>query len=162
MKKKHKLFGLLMLACASFLFLAACSKADSKDSSKSSSSSTSQSSSSTSSSSSSSGSSASKASTVTDKKGTFSGLNSNKVSGTVTVSKNKVSLSNFKTDEGPDLKIYLTKDGNVKSGKVLKKIDLKAESQSFDVPSGVDVSQYNSVVIWCDKAHVGFGEAKLA
>lgn len=94
--------------------------------------------------------------------GNFSGMNDKMVSGNITVSNNKIMLTNFKTDEGPDLHIYLAKDGDVKNGIIDAKIDLKAGSQIFDIPAGTDLSKYNTALIYCDKAHVTFGEAKLS
>lgn len=92
--------------------------------------------------------------------GMFKGDNQKMVSGRATVNDMMLTLSNFKTDEGPDLHVYLTKDGDIKTGKSIAKIDFKKMEQSFSL-SGVDTKMYNTVVIYCDKAHVKFGEAKL-
>ncbi|TGA98918.1 hypothetical protein E4665_06215 [Sporolactobacillus shoreae] len=92
--------------------------------------------------------------------GSFKGTNQKMVSGTATVTNTMLTLSNFKTDEGPDLHVYLTKDGDLSTGKQIAKIDLKKMEQSFSL-SGIDPTIYNMVVIYCNKAHVTFGEAKL-
>ncbi|GBG97306.1 DM13 domain-containing protein [Lactococcus termiticola] len=142
--KKKSLLTSIAVAAAAVLVLAGCSaKSDNKTASSSSSSAKTEMMSSTSMS------------------GTFAGMNGKNVSGNVTVENGEIKLSNFKTDEGPDLHVYLAKDGDVKSGAVDAKIDLKAENQTIKIPEGVDASKYNSVLIYCDKAHVTFGEAKL-
>ncbi|MBC1210223.1 DM13 domain-containing protein [Listeria booriae] len=92
--------------------------------------------------------------------GTFAGVGTHKVSGTATVEGSTLKLANFKTDEGPDLHVYLTKDGDINTGMEIDAIDLKDAEQSFDLKN-LDTSAYNSVVIYCQKAHEAFGKAML-
>lgn len=92
--------------------------------------------------------------------GNFAGAGQHNVSGTATIDGDDLKLMNFKTDEGPDLHVYLTKDGDIKSGKEISKIDLKAAEQNFSL-AGVDTADYNTVVIYCEKAHEVFGQASL-
>ncbi|GGL47880.1 hypothetical protein GCM10007968_10020 [Sporolactobacillus putidus] len=92
--------------------------------------------------------------------GNFRGKNGKMVSGMVKISDGKLMLSSFKTDEGPDLYVYFTKDGDVATGKSIAKIDLKNPEQTFSL-NGVNPKDYNTVVIYCNKAHVKFGEANL-
>ncbi|MBC1489422.1 DM13 domain-containing protein [Listeria sp. FSL L7-1485] len=92
--------------------------------------------------------------------GMFSGAGSHKVSGDVTMTDNKLMFTNFVTDEGPDLHVYLTKDGDIESGKELAKIDLKAKEQTFSLDN-INSADYNTVVIYCQKAHETFGQAML-
>jgi ABC-type oligopeptide transport system substrate-binding subunit len=96
--------------------------------------------------------------------GTFSGLNDKHVGGAVKVAGGQVTLSDFSSDPGPDLHIYLTNgtdENSVTAGKALGKIALDMPAQTFSA-AGVDVSQYNTVVIHCDKAKAVFGAAALA
>lgn len=95
-----------------------------------------------------------------DLMGTLTGAGSHKVSGNVTIKDNKLMLSDFVTDEGPDLHVYLVKGNNVADGVEVSKVDLKAKTQSFDV-SDKDLSKYDHVLIYCEKAHEEFGEATL-
>ncbi|MED1203496.1 DM13 domain-containing protein [Heyndrickxia acidicola] len=95
-----------------------------------------------------------------DVSGQFKGDNQKNVSGTATVTNTTLKLSNFKTSEGPDLHVYLTKDGDATTGKSISKIDLKNPEQTFSL-NGVNPKEYNTVIIYCNKAHVVFGEAKL-
>ncbi|WP_246369410.1 DM13 domain-containing protein [Listeria rustica] len=92
--------------------------------------------------------------------GNFAGVGQHKVSGTATIDGDDLKLMNFKTDEGPDLHVYLTKDGDIKTGKEISKIDLKAAEQNFSL-AGVETGDYNTVVIYCEKAHEAFGQAPL-
>lgn len=92
--------------------------------------------------------------------GNFAGAGKHKVSGMATIDGSDLKLINFKTDEGPDLHVYLTKDGDVKTGKEISKIDLKATEQSFSL-AGVDAANYDTVTIYCEKAHEVFGQAPL-
>ena len=92
--------------------------------------------------------------------GEFKGGEKTKVLGIARVTANELTLANFSTDEGPDLHAYLTKDGDIKSGVDLGKIDQKAKLQSLKLKD-VDPSKYNTVTIYCNEAHATFGEAKL-
>ncbi|QHN19980.1 hypothetical protein GII30_15835 [Gordonia amarae] len=86
------------------------------------------------------------------------------VSGSATVADGKLMLSGFRTDEGPDLHVYLTNgtdEAAVMAGKQISAIDLNAMSQSFSL-DGIDTSMYHNVVIHCDKAKVVFGAAMLS
>lgn len=156
MKKKAGALSVLLML---ILILAACSNGD--GSMGGSSSKSSDSSSMTSSSDSSSESmSHSEDQSMGMMEGNFMGANEKMVSGMAKISDGKLMLTDFKTDEGPDLHVYLTKDGDIESGKSIAKIDLKKMEQTFSL-DGVDSSMYNTVVIYCEKAHVAFGEAKL-
>ncbi|MFZ3292887.1 MAG: DM13 domain-containing protein [Mycobacterium sp.] len=95
--------------------------------------------------------------------GTLTGLNDKHVAGVVKVAGGQASLSDFSSDPGPDLHIYLTNgtdENAVTAGKALGKISLDMPTQSFST-AGLDASQYNTVVIHCDKAKAVFGAATL-
>lgn len=95
--------------------------------------------------------------------GTFMGLNDKHVAGAVKIAGGQVALSDFSTDPGPDLHIYLTSgtdENSVTAGKALGKIALDMRAQTFST-AGVDASQYTTVVIHCDKAKAVFGAAAL-
>lgn len=69
--------------------------------------------------------------------------------------------ADFSLDGAPDPRVGLGNnghyDGNTDSG-VLG--NLKG-AQSFTVPAGVDINQFNEVYIWCEKFSVPLGVAKL-
>ena len=95
--------------------------------------------------------------------GTFIGLNDKHVAGAVKIAGGQVALSDFSTDPGPDLHIYLTNgtdENSVTAGKALGKIALDMPAQTFST-AGVDASHYTTVVIHCDKAKAVFGAAAL-
>ncbi|MEN8655515.1 DM13 domain-containing protein [Streptomyces sp. 21So2-11] len=81
-------------------------------------------------------------------------------------------LENLDTSNGPDLHVWLT-DAPVKEGKAgwevfddgkyvsLGKLKGNKGDQNYVLPTGVDLSQYTSVSIWCDRFNVSFGAAAL-
>ncbi|GEK33549.1 DM13 domain-containing protein [Kurthia sibirica] len=89
----------------------------------------------------------------------FKGLNGKKVTGMVTVTDHKVQLSKFMSDKGPDLHIYLMKNDKIEEAISLGKIDFKKDNQQFTIPQTMNSNEYTKVAIYCDEAHVYFGEA---
>lgn len=92
--------------------------------------------------------------------GMFESMNGEKVEGKAMIKDSKSMLTDFKSSKGPDLHVYLTKDGDVKKGMKIDKVDYDKVEQTFDLKD-MDTSKYNEVTIYCDKAHVVFGSAKL-
>ena len=80
-----------------------------------------------------------------------------------------VRLENFQTENGPKLEVYLSKavkpnsSAAVSSAGFINLGDLKSVngSQNYAVPTGTDVSQFKSVVIWCTTFSVNFISAPL-
>ncbi|WP_292786295.1 MULTISPECIES: DM13 domain-containing protein [unclassified Microbacterium] len=101
---------------------------------------------------------------TTAKSGEFAGLNGKKVAGMVSVSDTEVMLSEFSSDEGPDLHVYLT-DGTdeaaIASGMLVDAVSYDTATQTFTL-DGVDAEDYSHVVIYCDKAKAVFGAAELS
>ena len=87
------------------------------------------------------------------------------VSGTAalfdSVGKKIVLLDPFSSQNGPDLKVYLSKDQNSSSYISLGKLKSTSGKQSYEVPGNPDVKDYNYVLIWCEQFSVVFGSAKL-
>ena len=86
-------------------------------------------------------------------------------SGNVTVNKekNKLSFTDFKSDSGPDLDIYLVSNlSNVKGG-FISLGDIKGLNGNYiyDLPTNVDFTVYKYVVVWCKDFNVNFGYATL-
>jgi hypothetical protein len=64
--------------------------------------------------------------------------------------------------KGPDLYVWLTRDGNVKNGYVdLGRLKGNIGSQNYTVPLDTDLSQYTTVIIGCKAFSVLFGTASL-
>ena len=80
-----------------------------------------------------------------------------------------VRFENFRTTNGPALVVYLakhpspTETSHVKHGGYLKLGKLKGNvgNQNYLVPLGTNISEYNSVVIWCELFDVLFSPAGL-
>lgn len=96
--------------------------------------------------------------------GDFAGLNGKSVSGTVSIEDGTITLSDFSSDEGPDLHIYLTNgtdEAAVGAGMQVDAVAFDKASQTFTLKDA-DVSAYTYVVIHCDKAKAVFGAAELS
>ncbi|HQY72235.1 MAG TPA: DM13 domain-containing protein [Aestuariivirga sp.] len=78
-------------------------------------------------------------------------------------------FTNFESTNGPDLKVWLVKAENIKAS-----ADVKASTwvglgplkgnigdQNYVIPSDVNLSDYKSVVIWCEQFGVLFSAADL-
>jgi hypothetical protein len=77
-------------------------------------------------------------------------------------------LEGFRTDNGPDLNVYLSTAGPTDPATDFDEDfvdlgDLKGNvgDQNYEIPPEVDISRYNSVVIWCVRFTVAFGAAGL-
>ena len=79
-------------------------------------------------------------------------------------------LTQFKTSNGPDVRVYLVAAADVQKEAAAKKagiVDLGAlkgnvGDQNYDIPAGLDLSKYRAVSIWCRRFTVNFGAAPLA
>lgn len=81
-----------------------------------------------------------------------------------------VNFSNFKVTNGPDLKVWLVAHKNPMDASTVKNSDyislgvLKGNigAQNYQIPDNVDLSKYQSVVIWCEQFGVLFSTAALS
>jgi len=79
-------------------------------------------------------------------------------------------LTQFRTSNGPDVRVYLVAAADVQKEDAAKKagiVDLGAlkgnvGDQNYDIPAGLDLSKYRAVSIWCRRFTVNFGAAPLA
>lgn len=79
-----------------------------------------------------------------------------------------VRLEDFRTENGPDLVVYLSAAPASAQGREFAEdfIDLGAlkgniGNQNYRVPDDADLSKYRSVVIWCRRFTVAFGAAPI-
>ena len=93
-------------------------------------------------------------------RGTFKGQNEMSTAGTAVIENGQLKFNGFSVSEGPDLHVYLSKGDDAANGTEIGKIDLKSAEQTFDVTKE-DLSKYDTVLIYCQKAHVIFGKASL-
>ncbi|MFJ3974190.1 DM13 domain-containing protein [Streptomyces sp. NPDC090021] len=82
-------------------------------------------------------------------------------------------LEGLDTSNGPDLRVWLT-DAPVKEGVAgwrvfddgkyvsLGKLKGNKGDQNYEIPADVNLADYSSVAIWCDRFDVSFGAAELA
>jgi hypothetical protein len=70
-------------------------------------------------------------------------------------------LSNFSVTNGPDLRVLLAVDGDPELAVELGKLKGNIGDQNYEIGEGIDVSAYNSVLIYCKPFRVTFGMANL-
>ena len=102
---------------------------------------------------------------VTTFSGSFGPVNGYDVTGEALVLENGTDqrflrLENFASPNGPDLKVYL----RAANGDFVSLGDLTGNigDQNYEIPAGVDLNEFSSVEIWCERFSVGFGEATLS
>ena len=98
--------------------------------------------------------------------GSFTGADSfHKVEGTAKIlstdDKVYLSLENFKSTNGPDLKVYLSEDKSAISYINLGELKGNIGNQNYEIPEGTDLSKYKYALIWCEQFSVLFGSAEL-
>ena len=77
----------------------------------------------------------------------------------------KLTLSDFETDAGPDLRLYVS-TGNPANGGLGEFRDLGAlkgnvGNQQYDLSRAVNLGRYSTVVVWCRAFSVAFTSAPL-
>ena len=74
-----------------------------------------------------------------------------------------LTLTNFKTDSGPDLNIYLASSLSTIKADYIDLGDSKGRNgtYSYDIPAQTDFDTYKYVVVWCVDFDVNFGYAVL-
>ncbi len=87
-------------------------------------------------------------------------------SGTVSIvqadGKTYVRYENFKTINGPDIRIYLAKDTDAAEFIDLGQVRATEGNVNYGIPAGVDVSRYRYVLTWCEDFGVLFNYADLS
>jgi len=82
---------------------------------------------------------------------------------TIDQGKTSLTLTNFKTDSGPDLNIYLTSSLSAISSDFIDLGNIKGVkgNYNYDLPDNLDYTQYKFVIVWCVDFDVNFGYAEL-
>jgi len=72
-------------------------------------------------------------------------------------------LENFKSTNGPDLYVYLSKDArSISDGYIeLERLKGNIGNQNYHIPEDVNLDEYSHVLIWCKQFSVLFGYANL-
>jgi len=98
------------------------------------------------------------------KEGTLIGVG-HTVNGTVKIyddaGKKVVVLDPFNSQNGPDLKVYLSTDQNATQYINLGALKSTTGKQSYDVSGMPDLAQYKYVLVWCQEFSVLFGKAEM-
>ncbi|OGI14384.1 MAG: hypothetical protein A2878_00640 [Candidatus Moranbacteria bacterium RIFCSPHIGHO2_01_FULL_54_31] len=86
-------------------------------------------------------------------------------SGTVRIvtadGKRYVRYENFRTINGPDIYIYLSKDIAAKEYIDLGRVKATEGNINYEIPAGTDVAEYPYVLTWCQAFGVLFNSAKV-
>jgi hypothetical protein len=77
-----------------------------------------------------------------------------------------LTLTNFEVDNGPDLRVYLVAGPARDESEVDDFEDLGAlkgnkGNQQYELPRGLDLDRYSTVVVWCRAFSVNFARAPL-
>lgn len=93
--------------------------------------------------------------------GTFQGASNHVTTGTAEIADGKVNLlADFTFDGAPDPKVALGRDG-YDANTLMGPLTSNSGASSYQIPAGIDASQYNEVWIWCERFNVPLGVAKL-
>lgn len=69
---------------------------------------------------------------------------------------------NYKTINGPDVRVYLAKDLKAKEYVDLGPIKGTEGNINYTVPKGIDISQYRYALTWCEDFSVLFNSAEIS
>ena len=99
------------------------------------------------------------------KQGMFVGIGGHTASGTVKVyeldSKLYIVFDPYQSQNGPDLKVYLSKTENASEYINVGKLMSTMGKQTYAVPGMPEINQYTYVHIWCEAFSVEFARAML-
>lgn len=70
-------------------------------------------------------------------------------------------LDPFQSQNGPDLRVYLSKDIAASSFVRLGNLKSTTGKQSYSIPSTVQVNEYSFCHVWCEQFSVEFARAEL-
>ncbi|TBR08231.1 MAG: hypothetical protein EPO62_07150 [Candidatus Nitrosotenuis sp.] len=71
-------------------------------------------------------------------------------------------LENFKATNGPDLHVYLATDEKATDYVDLGPLKANIGNQNYKIPEGVDLTKYDTALVWCKQFSVLFGHAILS
>jgi len=75
--------------------------------------------------------------------------------------KHTLLLDPFSSQNGPDLKVYLSKDVGATNYLRLGALQSTMGKQSYSIPSGISLSDYPYVHVWCEQFSVEFARAEM-
>ncbi|HRJ28927.1 MAG TPA: DM13 domain-containing protein [Cyclobacteriaceae bacterium] len=99
------------------------------------------------------------------KEGVLAGIGGHSVSGNTSLlekgGKYYLLLDPYQSQNGPDLRVYLSRNESATSFVSLGLLKSTMGKQVYTVPAGVDIYEFSHVHIWCQKFSVQFGRALL-
>jgi len=75
---------------------------------------------------------------------------------------NILRLENLRVTNGPDLYVYLATNKTASDFVNVGKLKANNGNQNYDIPAGTDLTNYDTVLIWCRPFSVLFGSAELS
>lgn len=99
------------------------------------------------------------------KQGMLVGIGGHTASGTATIYKSNgqyvVVLNPYSSQNGPDLKVYLSKNVSASSYLNLGTLQSTMGKQTYSIPGNPNVDEYTYVHVWCERYSVEFARAPL-
>jgi len=74
---------------------------------------------------------------------------------------NVLRLEDLIVTNGPDLYVYLSTDKSASDFVNLGRLKANIGNQDYQIPEGIDITKYDTVLIWCRAFSVLFGSADL-
>ena len=71
-------------------------------------------------------------------------------------------LEDFKATNGPDLHVYLATDEKATDYVDLGFLKANIGNQNYQIPEDIDLSKYDTALVWCKQFSVLFGHANLS
>lgn len=71
-------------------------------------------------------------------------------------------LEDFKATNGPDLHVYLATDEKATDYVDLGPLKANIGNQNYKIPEGIDLTKYDTALVWCKQFSVLFGHATLS
>jgi hypothetical protein len=99
--------------------------------------------------------------------GTFSGVAGHRADGTANLIANPdgshiLQFPDLDVENGPDLVVWLSVGGSDEDIYDLGDLKGNIGNQEYLIPADVDVSRFDTALVWCRRFSVGFGEAPLS
>lgn len=71
-------------------------------------------------------------------------------------------FEDFKATNGPDLHVYLATDEKATDYVDLGLLKANIGNQNYPIPEGIDLSKYDTALVWCKQFSVLFGHVNLS
>ena len=98
--------------------------------------------------------------------GTFAGMDGHSAEGDVQLFKSASTyylkfLDDFTIEDGPDLYVYMGKNGNYSPGTLISTLGQNSGSRTYEIPSSISIQQYSEVWIWSRLQDTAYARALL-